>query len=372
MHPSSTSHGTRRADRGQILVIAAFGMIGLISMAALVLEGGNAYAQQRVVQNGTDAAANAGATVLARRLAGAALTDVDVAGAVTTIAGANSLDQEPAYYTDVQGRPIDVTGYVVGVDVAAKVGGGTIPTGAQGVGVRGTRTFGTFLGRAIGFNSFDASANATAITGRLVGGNFLPVVFPINIVDCNTNGDLGTGEAAWQLSQPGATGQHPTGVEYLVPLCKTGTGQFMILDLDVDMSCDEEVVTPPSVAFNIFPTFVNGDQGNDCLKKITEEVSKKTDRVYMIPICDVDCSTTGGGNAKYKIVRIAAFYVDYMSYQNGGNNNQCDPVATGLVAIAGNGSSSCMAGWFVRYVTRGPVGAGPIGNSDAIGVQLIQ
>jgi hypothetical protein len=353
-------------------VIAAFGLIGLISMAALVLEGGNAYAQQRVVQNGTDAAANAGATVLARRLAGAALTDLDVAGAVTTVAGANNLDQQPAHYTDVQGRPIDLNGNVVAADAAAHVGNGSIPPGAQGVRVTGTRTFGTFLGRAIGFDSFAASADATAITGRLVGGNFLPVVYPINIVDCDTSGDLGTGEAAWQLSQPGAQGAHPVGIEYLVPLCKTGTGQFMILDLADGMSCDEEVVTPPSVAFNSFPTFVNGDQGNDCMKKITDEVNKKAGRVFLIPICDVDCSTTGGGNAQYKIVRIAAFYVDYMSYQNGGNNNVCDPVATGLVAIAGNGSSSCMAGWFVRYVTRGPVGVGPIGNSDAIGVQLIQ
>ncbi len=43
-----------------------------------------------------------------------------------------------------------------------------------------------------------------------------------------------------------------------------------------------------------------------------------------------------------------------------------------VVPIAGNGSSSCLVGWFVRYITAGPVGSGSIGNSDAIGVQLIK
>lgn len=369
---SSSASGPRRRERGQILVIAALGLVAMIGMSALVLEGGNAYAQQRVTQNGADAAANAGATVLARRLAGAVLTDLDVAGAVSTVGASNSLDAQPAYYTDIQGRPLDNAGSVVTPDAAAVVGAGTIPPGAQGVRVRGSRSFGTFFGRAIGFTSFSAGADATAVTGRLVGGNFLPVIFPINIVDCETNGDLGTGEDQWQIAQPGATrNDKPVGQEYLIPLCKTGTGQFMILDLDPGLKCDEEVITPPAVAFNSFPTYINGDQGNDCMKKIVEEVAKKTGRVFLIPICDDECSTTGGGNALYKIRKVTAFYVDYMSDSNNQNNPACQPKA-GLIPIAGNGSSSCMAGWFVRYVTRGPVGAGPIGNSDAIGVQLIQ
>ena len=64
-------------ERGQILVIAVLAMIALISLTALVLEGGNAYAQQRVVQNGADGAANAGAVVLAQRLGGSSRTDAD-------------------------------------------------------------------------------------------------------------------------------------------------------------------------------------------------------------------------------------------------------------------------------------------------------
>jgi hypothetical protein len=40
--------------------------------------------------------------------------------------------------------------------------------------------------------------------------------------------------------------------------------------------------------------------------------------------------------------------------------------------ITGNGSSSCIAGWFVQCIATGPVGAGSIKNGDAIGIQLIQ
>ena len=67
-----------RGQRGQIIVIAALAMIALIGGVSLVLEGGNAYAQQRVVQNAADAVANGGATVLAERLGGATRSDTDV------------------------------------------------------------------------------------------------------------------------------------------------------------------------------------------------------------------------------------------------------------------------------------------------------
>ena len=62
--------GDRRAQRGQIIVVAALTMIALIGGVSLVLEGGNAYAHQRMAQNAADSVANAGATILAQRLGG--------------------------------------------------------------------------------------------------------------------------------------------------------------------------------------------------------------------------------------------------------------------------------------------------------------
>ena len=86
---SSDSLGRQSGDRqrGQTLVLTALSLVALMAAVGLLLDGGNAYAQQRGTQNGADAAANAGADVLAQRLAGAAETDVQVLAAVTGISG---------------------------------------------------------------------------------------------------------------------------------------------------------------------------------------------------------------------------------------------------------------------------------------------
>ena len=99
----------------------------------------------------------------------------------------------------------------------------------------------------IGLPQFTATADAISVAGALSGGVFLPVVFPVNIVDCETNGDLGTGEVNWQISNPDGVDAdtNPDGQEYIVPLCKTGGGSFMILDLDgTPNNCADEVAEP--------------------------------------------------------------------------------------------------------------------------------
>ena len=52
----------RPRDGGQILVLFALGLVAFVAGVALVIDAGNAYAQQRGVQNGSDAAANADGT----------------------------------------------------------------------------------------------------------------------------------------------------------------------------------------------------------------------------------------------------------------------------------------------------------------------
>jgi hypothetical protein len=212
------------------------------------------------------------------------------------------------------------------------------------------------------------------VTGALTGGGFFPTVFPVNIVDCETNGDLGVGETNWTISNPGANpGDPPIGQEYIVPLCKTGEGSFMILDLDGTMNnCEDEVANPPALQFPDFPVEIQSDNGNNCSNQMVDNVNAKSGEVVLIPICDGECVTAGGSNATYHIIRVAAFYLDYMSDQNSGNNPACSGNGTTLIPIAGNGSSSCIAGWFVRYISSGPVGAGPIEGAGAIGIQLVK
>ena len=376
-------HLARGGEAGQIIVIAAMVMIAIIAGVSLVLEGGNAYAHQRMAQNAADSVANAGATVLAERLGGATRTDADVLAAMNRMATQNDLDTFTAYYTNVTGGLLSPAGVAVGSTAAAAQvgpadGDETIPPGTQGVRVGGSQTFGTTFARALGINQFTASADATAVTGMLTGGQFMPVVFPVSMADCDGSGNTVVIDEPWRMSNPGDP--HPVGQEYIVPLCKTGGGSFMILDLDPDKDCYEEVMNPSSIQFNDFPVDVATDTGNDCAKKIEEAIDDKglQGEVVLIPICDDQCSTQSGNNGTYHVIRIAAFFVDYLSYSNHPTNSLCEQTTsstygTPMVNITGgNGSSSCMAGWFVRYVTSGPVGGGAINNGEAIGVQLIR
>ena len=367
---------SRRRQRGQIVPITALAMIALIGGVALILEGGNAYAHQREAQNGSDAVANAGATVLAQFIGGTSKTDADVSASMNNVSNLNYLNDYDGYYTSVTGQWLTPGGATTASQgAAARVGDGSIPAGAQGVQAIGTQTFTTTFGRVIGLPQFTATADAISVAGALTGGIFLPVVFPVNIVNCDVNGDLGTGETNWQISNPDGVDAdtNPDGQEYIVPLCKTGGGSFMILDLDGTMNnCADEVANPPAIQFADFPVTVQSDNGNNCAKQMVDEVNKKSGQVVLIPVCDGDCVTSGGSHATYHVIRVAAFYLDYMSDQNGGTNPACQGNGTTLKTIAGNGSSSCLAGWFVRYITSGPVGAGPVQGAGAIGIQLVK
>ena len=170
----------KRRQRGQVLVLAAGAMTFLILGVALILEAGNAYGHQRMAQNAADAGANSGATVLAQRLGGTPKTDADVKQAIDDTAGWNSLDSHAAFYTDVDGAWIDAGGSPTTVDNRVAVGNGEIPPGAQGVRFGGNQAFGTTFAGVVGFTTFTASAEATAVTGRLVGGQFLPVIIPVS------------------------------------------------------------------------------------------------------------------------------------------------------------------------------------------------
>src|SRR5574338_482228 len=174
------------SEQGQILVIVGVGMLVMIAMVGLVIDGGNAWGQQRQTQNGADAMANAGATVIAQSLKGATKTDGDVGCAVEQAASLNGVGNPKATYTDVNGS-------VLGVDVGPCVAGGgaTIPSTAQGVKASGDKVFDTYLARVVGVDKMTASAQATAVAGLMTAPcpasdcNLLPVTFPLTISACN-------------------------------------------------------------------------------------------------------------------------------------------------------------------------------------------
>src|SRR6185436_19828059 len=99
----------RRRASGQALVVAALAMVAIVAGMGLVIDGGNAFAQQRITQAGNDAAAEGGATVINQHDVNPALVppagtwDAQVAFAISTNAGYNGVIVDVSYYTDICG-----------------------------------------------------------------------------------------------------------------------------------------------------------------------------------------------------------------------------------------------------------------------------
>jgi hypothetical protein len=399
------SRSTRSGSTGQILVIFVGGLLALIGFTALVVDGGNAMAQQRKGQAASDAAAEAGTTVLAEYLSGGSTPiivnpacgadawDQRVCQAVNASAAANGVVVDSATYTDWKG------------DLLTKVGNG-LPTGAQGVQVVSDLAFGTYFARAIGINSFTATTQGTAVTGvvtSLAGGLF-PMTVPKVIDTCDGSGKLTPGVGDWSFY--GVT-QMNTGNESIVPICKNqnadlgggSAGSVGWLDLSTAIgattsgTCPTQFVnaiTNPCVTSITFPTWIKTFPGGVGKGGPTVEdaLNGLHDSVVNVPLFDGTCKVQPSGtslqdcpagqigtgtNTWYHVPSYFSFYLDYF-YINGNDKQQCD-ASPGQPFVSGNGSNGCFKGWWtVAIPGPGTVGLGSVTPSTAnrLGIQLIK
>jgi len=351
----------RDAEKGQALVIVAIAMTVLLAGSAMVIDGGNAMAQQRGTQNASDSAALAGATVIAQLMGGAAKTDSDVASAVNGAFAQNSSDNQTSYYVSYSDSIVGTVGR-----------GGSIPSAAGGVQAAGARTFDTFLAGILGISQWTAGAQATAMAGALRsicaaddGCGVMPVTFSIPITTCDGTGrPMRIGED-WPLvgldvARADSSGRY----ESIVPLCKNGPGGVGWLDFACGGTLRDQITGPCNTAFDI-PTWIQSSPGNP--NSVDSAVNAYDGQVILIPMFDstcrdvpstglpADCTDPGNGNnLYYHIPRFAQFLLD-RAYIQGNNGPACNS-APGQPASGGNGSTSCFKGWFVRYIMQGKVG----------------
>jgi hypothetical protein len=393
-----------RNERGQVLVIVAMGLVVMVAMVGLVIDGGFAWGQQRKTQNGADAMAEAGAAVLAQNLAGTfpAKTDGDVACAVESAAAANGVSDPVALYTDISGNFLTPA---VQVGSCNPGGGAAVPAAAEGVKAGGARTFDTFLARIIGFNQFTASANATAVTGILdevcpadAGCAILPVTFPLTAIICDdTHQQIQIGTEQWPIVQaddPTAPNYANSSNEVIIPLCTTEDGSVGWLDLGCGNLA--ETITNPCNADIPIPAWLHTQTGN--VNSLGAELNDfagpvlgtADDSVVLLPINDNTCreqpadddptceplddeGSGSGNNLYYHVPKFAGFMVDHVYVQ--GNDVECKsaPGAPTLPAST-HGFAGCFKGWFIRYLLQGPVHSGASGPQDpgVIGLQLIR
>jgi hypothetical protein len=401
-------------------------MVGAILLAvalvATIVDGGNVFAQQRVTQNGVDAAAEAGAVLLAERLAGGSEPsggwDVNIGARITQTADANGVTVMAAYYTDICGIPlksdgtaaIDDGGRVEDLDAALQVGNGShiLPGGTStapdcpnrlvgpvaGVMVIGERQVEAYVAGAIGLSSFLVRTRATAVAGYLQSycdsseGKYcalLPVAFPTSIIECDgSNRPIDTREE-WQF-----------GVVYKIPLCQASPGNVGYLDWDPpdggtgEVVCsilvaDNPAVTLPSWQYVTATGNTNGG-GGSCSLTVEEAIRTYNGKTVLVPQFDLTCNPSHGeepDSTEPEIVTEPNYGCPDGDLGGDGTNQWyrmpsfaflqlCEPSLAGClgrqgayingnnsgVCDTGNGATACLIGKFVHVMATGTVGAG--------------
>jgi Flp pilus assembly protein TadG len=357
---ATKTRGARR-EGGQALVFIALSMTVVLAATAMVIDGGNAMSQQRGTQNATDAAALAGAVVIAEKMGGSTRVDSDVRSAMLNAFSGNSATMGTSYYVDF------------GNNIVGTVGrGGSIPTDAAGIQAAGNRTFDTYLAGAVGLPSMTSGAGATALAGSLRsvcaasdGCGVMPVTFSIPITACDgTNRPLRVGVDWALVSLDTALADSSGQYESIVPLCKNGPGGVGWLDMGCGGTLAGQITTMCNGPFDI-PTWIQTSTGNS--DNIESEVNSYAGELLMVPMFDAtcrdvpstglpaDCTDPGNGNnLYYHVPRFTQFLLD-RAYISGGNHTECNS-APGGPPVGGNGGTSCFKGWFVRYIMQGRVG----------------
>ena len=389
----------RRDDaRGQVLVIVALGLVVIVAMVGVVIDGGYAWGKQRQTQNGADSAAEAGAVVLAYNLAGASpvRTDADVRAAVDAAGAANDIGSPVAYYTDIEGSLLNSAGTVVGGEpAAAQVGGGLIPPGASGIRAYGTQTFDTFIAQVVGFDQFTARTTATAVAGWLGGtcdadaGCFvLPITIPTTLVGCDDQNR--------PVLDPNGTQWNPDDGVVTIPLCQNSPGNVGWLDWTPPFGgtseLEDAILDPSNPALEWPGWYFVTSTGNVNAQSVEDALNSYADlgRYVQFPqfdsTCDVDPTVSGcpedhvggeGQNQWYHLAGMSTFqFCDdaipecvAAGFTQGayitGQNPICD---------TGNGGTSCIAGQFLNISYKGKVQAAPGPNPEtaSVSVQLIR
>lgn len=291
--------GARRRDgeRGQVLVIVAGGVITLLLLLGLVIDGGIAVFNRRDGQNAADIGALAGAREVADSQIGKEAAP-NVYQTIATSVAANDCASSGA-------TPCSWRAWYVGAgtsasggpaDLSAVTPGSSVPSNALGVRLEVNRQPGTFLSRLAGIGSWDVTTQATAIAWEprmAPAGTLLPIAFKYEPAGYNpgqvydiTNGKDAPGGFGW-ISWSGSNNAGALATS----LCTPNNPSFYL-----------------PATFPADPGKTNASSVRSCLDRWINETASTdpgSGQVVQIPIYET--VTGNGNNASYRIVAIASF-----------------------------------------------------------------
>ena len=313
----------RHTERGQILVIVAGGLIGLLAIAALVLEGGTLILNRRDGQNASDLGALAGARTVKLNYTDGGRTQADVYQSVE-----DNLDTNNCGVTG--SAPCVWEARFVGpalADLGAVTNTSSVlPANALGVRVGVTRSPGALLGRVIGIQSWDVSTEATAVSAKppmVPGGTMLPIAMcgfgTIGNTQCEAaNGSNAIDFQKGQIYDLTDGKDAPGGFGWLT---WTGSNSAPTLEASVctpdnppftldgltdpygDWLKGGVLGTNPADGETWFPAG-NGKMNSSGMRTCLDKWINST---VLIPIYDTLSSKPNGDNLAYHLVGIAAF-----------------------------------------------------------------
>jgi hypothetical protein len=397
---------TRSRRSGQTLVIFALALVPIVAMIGLVVDGGNAFVQQRRTQNGVDATAEAGTTQLARRLLGVppvgndAVWDQRVLDAINATASGNAVT--------VVGTPRYVSrdGTELG-----NVGAGVIPANTQGVAVGGERVFDNYFSSLIGLPRFKASAQATAITGYAETsgrGNLIPLTLPVILTQCESGGGSN------KLYHPGDGQPWPFGPNNRValPLCSNGPGNIGWIDWTPTAGGASElgdairdpnnppISTPRWYYITAQGSITSTDddmdtwEGKDIIIPIfhvqADDPATATVNESQMGTCndepggtkrllsDCPAGSVGftGAHGWYYLVSFGTFHLEH-SYIAQNHESECNDAALASTAGTGTGNqpNNCLIGYWKEPIVAGEFTVGgltPNSEYSPLAIQLIK
>lgn len=280
---------SRTGERGQILVIVAGGMIALLLLAGLVLDGGVAILNQRDGQNTADVGSLAGTRMIAKHYVDPLVTytQADIYQGIQKSVQANDCT--------TTGTPCTWTATFVNLSLAS-VGpvnnsASPLPNGAVGVRVNVLRQPGTFLAGMAGISNWNVNTQAISIANEpttVASGQLLPIALKQN---------TGTPYVPGQV--------------YDLTDGKDAPGGFGYLSWDGSNdpnSLADSLCTPDNPEFTM-PYQFAGDPGksnSDGVRACLDQWIGNGQTV-LIPIYDTISGT--GNNATYNIIGVAAFVI---------------------------------------------------------------
>ena len=193
-----------RRQSGQALVLFALGIVGMVALMALVVDGGFVYVQRRTAQ----AAADAGALAAARSLRDASSLSA-IRNAADGFSTPNAFGSPPVvqcvYLVDTAGAAAGT----IYADPGATCPSGTATTinGASGVHVDVRITRPTFMAAMLGLSTLNADGHATAQLGTPSG--LYTKTSPLIVCGGGTRGAAARVDATPPVTIIGGTVQSP-------------------------------------------------------------------------------------------------------------------------------------------------------------------